>query len=240
MPALLIAEDTLFSLDRLIDEARSQDAWKTATTASAKLIQIREAALKKSVVSDPVSDRYLITALGGPIDMVHFLGLAIPVCSGSLQRQPALLDQWKREGGPDHEAGRSRTYPPEAHPDDLPSNAFGALFGEEIRHNEDDAAFDVVGALKSFLSPLQPLPDAITKKFSHRMIVMGLNSDAPLETIRSRSEWFTATPLFSLHAVDPAKAKAIGDSATALRQAGFEVRLIDGKPILIERVPASR
>jgi hypothetical protein len=72
------------------------------------------------------------------------------------------------------------------------------------------------------------------------MIVMGLNSDAPLETIRSRSEWFTATPLFSLHAVDPAKAKAIGDSATALRQAGFEVRLIDGKPILIERVPASR
>lgn len=235
-----MAAEQQSSLVRLIDEARSQDGWKSATTASAKLNLIREAALKKGVASDIVSDRYLITALGGPIDIVHFLGLAIPVCARSVERKAALLDQWRREGGPDFEAGLSKIHPPEAHPDDLPSNAFGALFGEEIRDQEHDPAFDVVAALHQFLAPLEPISDEIAKKFSHQRIVMGLSDDASFETIRSRSEWFTATPIFTLFAFDPERAKALGDSSAALRKAGFEVRSIDGKPILIDRTLTKR
>lgn len=238
LPGLSFAQDGGSHLDRLFKEAQSEDTWGTSKTVSDKLKHIREVALKKDVVSDPVSDRYLITALGGPIDIVHFLGLAIQVCSGSLQREEALLAQWKSEGGPDFEVGRSRTYPPEAHPDDLPSNTLGALFGEEIHQYNNDPKFDVIKAMKDFLSPLEPVADDIAKKFSHQKIVMGLNSDASVQVTRSRNEWFTAKPLFSLYAFDPDRARGCGDSSAALRKAGFVVRSIDGKAILIERVSA--
>ena len=237
IPITGICEDNGFeSLDRLIAEARATKEWKTAKTAAEKLNLIRDAALKKDTASDPVSDRYLITALGGPIDIVHLLGLAIPVCKGTSQRDAALLSQWKAEGGPDFEAGRSGSFPTEAHPDDLPSNALGALFGEEIRAKSSEPGFDVVTALKNFLFPLEPVPDKIAKKFSHRVIVMGLAEDASRKTIRSRYEWFTAEPLFSLYAFDAKRAKELGTAAGALAKAGFRIREIEGRPIAIDRI----
>jgi len=228
------------SIDRLIQEVQLNKAWPTAHPIKGRLNLIREAALKKDVVSDPVSDRYLITALGGPIDIVHFLGLAITVYSGSMDRDAALMKQWKLEGGPDFEAGRSRTYPTEAHPDDLPSNALGALFGEELRAHTDDHDFDVATALKTFLSSLEPQSDDIAKKYSHRVIVMGLTENAAPETARARSEWFSAQPLFSLYAIDPTRAKSIGNSSEALRKAGFELRAIEGRILAIDRIPRKR
>lgn len=224
-------------LNRLVAEAQARPDWVLAENVTEKLNLIREVALTKGVASDPVSDRYLITALGGPIDMVHFLGLAIPVCSGEVDRKTALFDHWEREGGREFEAGKTGTYPTEAHPDDLPSNALGALFGEEIRNQIDEPDFDVIGALMKFLRPLEALPDRLVKVFSHRKLVMGLRDDADFEMIRSRSEWFTAKPLFCLYAIDRERAKRLGDSAVALREAGFQVTAINGKPIGIERVP---
>lgn len=235
LPAVANSEEHTNPLDRLITEAKSDPGWAQATTAG-KVRLIRETALKKDVVSTPVSDRYLITVLGGPIDLVHFLGLTIVVCSGSAERDKALLDQWKDEGGEDFEAKRTRSFPTEAHPDDLPSNAFGALFGEEIRNQNNRVDFDVTAALLKFLAPLEPVPDAIAKKFSHRRIVMGLSDDATRETIRSRSEWFTAQPLFSLYAFDAKRAKRLGNSVGALRKAGFSLRSLEGKPIAIDRL----
>ena len=232
----VVAVEVEGPLDRLIVRAQSQAKWTDAKTPDQKLNLIREAALKLDIVSTPVSDRYLITALGGPIDLVHFLGLAITVSSGAMAREDALFDQWKREGGPDFEAGLSATYPTEAHPDDLPSNAFGALFGEEIRARQNDVNLDVITALREFFVPLEPVPDRIAKQFSHRRIVMGLNDAAPPRTVRSRSEWFTAKPLFCLYALDRERAAAIGDSAAALRMAGFRLRALNGKLIVIDRV----
>ena len=151
-------------LDRLVTQAQAQAKWTDATTPPEKLNLVREAALKLDIVSAPVSDRYLITALGGPIDLVHFLGLAITVSSGAMARDDALFDQWKREGGADFEAGLSTTYPTEAHPDDLPSNALGALFGEEIRTRQKDPNFDVAAAFREFFVPLEPVPDRIADR----------------------------------------------------------------------------
>jgi hypothetical protein len=223
-------------LDRLVTQAQAQAKWTDATTPPEKLNLVREAALKLDIVSAPVSDRYLITALGGPIDLVHFLGLAITVSSGAMARDDALFDQWKREGGADFEAGLSTTYPTEAHPDDLPSNALGALFGEEIRTRQKDPNFDVAAAFREFFVPLEPVPDRIAKQFSHRRIVMGLNDDATPRLVRSRSEWFTAKPLFCLYAFDRDRAVVIGDSAAALRMAGFQLRAVHGKLIAIDRI----
>ena len=227
-------------LDRLIVRAQSEPSWATAETADRKLNLIRNVALKLDIVSTPVSDRYLITALGGPIDLVHFLGLAVTVATGAMERDDALFDQWKREGGPDYEAGLSATYLTEAHPDDLPSNALGALFGEEVRSRNDDAEFDVATALKAYLALLEPVPDRVAKKYSHRQIVMGLNDDATPLVIRSRREWFTAKPLFCLFAFDRDRATTIGDSAAALRMAGFELRSLEGRPIAIDRVAVGK
>ena len=224
------------SLDRVIREAEGTKAWAGAVKTSAKMNVIRDVCLSKATVSNPVSDRYLITALGGPIDLVHFFGLAIPVCSGKQTRDDALVGQWFAEGGLDYEAGKSRVFPPEAHPDDLPSNALGALFGEEVMAHENDPAFDVVKALREFLDPLEIVGDDVAKRFSHRTIVMGLAKNASRETVRSRSEWFTAEPMFSLHAWDAERAKTLGSASNALILAGFELREIGGRLIAIDRV----
>ncbi|MEM1443159.1 MAG: hypothetical protein AAGF67_12505 [Verrucomicrobiota bacterium] len=224
------------SLDRLIAEAESRDEWKSAAAITDRLWLIREAALARDTVSDPVSDRYLITALAGPIDIVHFFGLAVPVASGKQTRDEALLFHWKDEGGLDHENGTRFSSPPEAHPDDLPSNALGALFGEEIRARNGDLDFDVVTALREFLLPLEPVSDEIAKKFSHRTIVMGLKESSSREMVNSRSEWFTAVPLFSLFAFDRERAQTFGSPEAALAAAGFEVIELEGRPIKIERI----
>ena len=180
------------SFERLIPEARESEKWDEAVTAAQKMMALREIALSKDTVSDPVSDRYLITALGGPIDLVHFLALAARVASGDKTLGEALYQQWELEGGEDFEAGRSRTFLPEAHPDDLPSNALGALFGQEIGNRNEDPEFDVIEALRKFLLPLEPVPDSIAKRYSHRVIVMGLREDSTRETVMQRSEWFNS------------------------------------------------
>ncbi len=58
----------------------------------------------------------------------------------------ACQSMWELEGGKDFEAGQSRTFPPEAHPDDLSSKALGALFGGDLSL-QDDVEFDMFAAL---------------------------------------------------------------------------------------------
>jgi len=234
------AQDEENSLNRILKEAQATASWKTDESTENRLRTIREVALAKDVVSSPVSDRYFITALGGPIDLVHFLGLAIQVFSGRLDRDAALLAQWKDEGGENFEAGRTRKFPSEAHPDDLPSNALGALFGEELRVTHADPGFDLAAALRKFLARLEPVSHAITKRFSHQQIVMGLEEDADLSELRSRSEWFTARPLYVLHLVDPNRAKTLRTSTAALEKAGFRIRFIENKPLAIDRIARPR
>lgn len=225
------------SFERLLLEAVASEEWKEAGAASRKMMVLREVALEQDTVSDPVSDRYLITALGGPIDLVHFLALAARVASGEKGRAEALHQQWELEGGMDFEAGRSRTFPPEAHPDDLPSNALGALFGEGIATRNRDPTLDLPAALRTFFKRLEPVPDAVSKRFSHRTLVMGLKPDSSRELVMRRSEWFTAVPIFTLFAYDAARAAKLGNARAALREAGLEVKEYKGRPILIEEIP---
>lgn len=226
------------ALDRILAAGMRSAKWSSAKSLTERLQAIRDEALKQDVVSRPVSDRYQITVLGGPIDLVHFLGLAYIVCSGSSDREQALLEQWTREGGPDFEKGLSRTYPTEAHPDDLPSNALGALLGEELRPHNLELDFDLPGALRRFFSSLEPVPNQIAHRFSHTQIVMGLRESSSVREFRSRSEWFTAQPMYILPAVAPERAARIPDSVAALKAAGFVVRKYQGRPIVIDRLPA--
>ncbi len=227
-------------LERMLAAAVAAPEWGRAESLTGRLLVIREQALKQGVASVPVSDRYVITLLGGPVDLVHFLGLAGTVCSGKMERKAALMDQWRREGGPDHEAGLTGTYPVEAHPDDLPSNALGALFGEELRAHNGDLTHDVAGDLRRFFAGLQTVPDAVAQRFSHDQVVMGLRPGAPLAVRRARSEWFTALPLYVVPLVAPGRMKEIPDAASALRAAGLEVRPVEGRMIGIERVGVGR
>lgn len=99
--------------------------WRVAKTLSAQMWAVRELALKQATVSDPVSDRYQITCYGGAIDLLHFFCLPAEVCKGAgVGRR--LHKDWVREGGQEHLLGYDFQRPAEAHPDDLPSNAFGA------------------------------------------------------------------------------------------------------------------
>jgi hypothetical protein len=226
------------ALDRMLAGAGQDPRWNAARTIPERMRIIREVALKQDVVSNPVSDRYLITELGGPIDLVHFLGLAAIVASGKSSRESALLEQWRLEGGPDFIAGRSRVYPTEAHPDDLPSNALGALFGEETLPHANDPSFDLPAALKAFMQHFLPVPDAVAKRFSHQRIVMGLPDSASFTQMRQRSEWFTALPRYLLPDVAPKKVRSHPNAETALKAAGFAIRRYEGRPIIIDRLPA--
>ncbi|MEM7696834.1 MAG: hypothetical protein AAF236_00330 [Verrucomicrobiota bacterium] len=223
------------ALRALSAKAKAQPQWGESDHFE-KLKLIREVALEESVVSTPVSNRYEITALGGPIDWVHFLALALEVAKGKKSRDDALLYQWLEEGGEDFLEGRSDRFPPEAHPDDLPSNAFGALFGEEQAAAMREAGFDVVSALDDFIRPLEPVDHEESRGLSHRVVVMGLSKNASHEVVLRRSEWFTAVPIFTLHAYDKARASQLGNAERALSQAGFKIRKIEGLPIAIDRV----
>ncbi len=225
-------------LERAVKIAMAEESWLTTKTAAERLTKIREVTLLYDIVSDPVSDRYLITRYGGPIDLVHFLGLAVLVASGEQEREASLHKQWKAEGGPDFEAGKTRSYPTEAHPDDLPANALGALFGDEIRSQNTKSAeeFDVVTAFRDFLGSFGIVEDSIAKRFSHRTIVMGLDKDSSRELDTSRREWFTAKPLFILPLVAPDEAKVVTDARLALKKAGFVLTEIEGREIGVERI----
>jgi hypothetical protein len=204
---------------------------------------VRKYALKSAVVSDPVSDRYVITCYGGPIDLVHFFMLASNVCSGQHELETRLYREWVAEGGPDNLDGFNHREPPEAHPDDLPSNALGALFGLELRAHNQRKGADLRAAFRRFIAPLLPVPDAVARRFSHREIVMGLPEKASVEQRQAQRTWFTAAPLVQSAKLNRAAKATLGksvcvefvDGAEALKKAGFVVQAYKGRRIVIRR-----
>lgn len=225
--------------DRLIREAMSGQEWDRGDRQR-KLELIRDAALAKQSTSDPVSDRYTITFYGGPIDWVHFLNLAIFVYSGDQSYGEAQHHQWLKEGGLLFEAKKTRTNPTAATPDDLPSNALGALFGKELRASD----LDVEIALPRFIAPLGPVPDTITKKFSHQVIVMGMPEEPTIRDLDRAYAWFSAVPLNSTALINARSIELAGkpfatsepSGLAALRRAGFNVVNYRGRPVVIERL----
>ena len=238
VPLAVAEEESSNAIERTVAIAKEGELWSKATTAAERLDAIREVYKTYDIVSDPVSDRYLITRYAGPIDVVHFLGLAVLVASGKQEWEASLYRQWKAEGGEDFEAGRTRTFPTEAHPDDLPSNALGALFGEEIRERNAlaEEAFDVVEELRKFLAPLGIVEDEVAQRYSHRLVVMGLNENSTRKQDTARREWFTARPLFILPLVDRARSRSVRNANDALRVAGFRLIEIEGKEIGVVRI----
>lgn len=215
-------------LDRLFASASVGDDVKS------QMRSLRDAALRLSVVSDPVSDRYLITELGGPIDLVHFLGLATEVFSAKKTVDAALWDQYVDEGGLDYEKRKTHIYPTEARPDDLPSNAFGALFGSELLAAKQSG--NLRDALEAFLLPLKPMPDEVMKRYSHNQIVMGSPQREVSDINQSRHEWFTAHPLLVSRIIaEPQMRFSYAASENALALAGFELVPIKGRMIKITR-----
>jgi len=235
IPVGAAAEPATFVHRRLLDRAEASPGWAAADLPG-KLQIVVDLAMKEPVTSDPVSDRYSLTLLGGPVDWVHFMNLARMALVGG-ERKELLYDQWVKEGGPDFEAGRGRTQPTAATPDDLPSNALGALFGEELR--AAGTQVDLGQALETFIAPLQPAPDEVSRRQSHHRAVMGLSADpTPAERDRAYA-WFTAEPLNLTRLLNAPSPAASGREALA--RAGFQVTRHKGKPVVIERiVPTAR
>jgi len=239
LPVLHAAEPTAApadTLDRVLAAAQKSSTWRSARTHADRFNLLRDHALNHSAVSDPVSDRYLITALAGPVDLVHFFGAARTVCSGTSERRPALLHLWQSEGGADFGTRLPSTRQADATPDDLPSDALGALFGEEMLPHNASPGHDLAAALRAFLAPLEPVPDSIAKSFDHEQVVLGLKPGATDTQRKASREWFTASPLYLLPVIDPARAKTIPDAAAALTAAGLVLRKHQDQAIILDRI----
>jgi hypothetical protein len=219
------------SLDRILQESVQQPAWRSARHQVERLTLIRDAALRKAAESDPVSDRYVITALAGPVDLVRFLGLARIVCSGK-ERRATLLKEWQKENG----AGKAFAKPLDLTPEDLPSNALGALFGEELRPQLNNLQHDVAASLRAFFKPLEPQPDSVVRSLTFERAVLGLPASATTEERNKVHSWTTAVPAYLIPAVAPEKAAALPDSGSALKAAGLELRRHQDLPIILERI----
>lgn len=234
-------EKTEFAYQRVFQKAESSVGWDKLTLREQALL-VRKIALKQKTVSDPVSDRYQITAYGGPIDLVHFLMLASEALRDNINIQERLYKEWEQEGGPQHIRGFDPRYPSEAHPDDLPSNALGALFGTEIKNKKLNGTLRE--CFEQFIKPLKPVPDWLSKKFSHREIVMGLSDKADKNTEISRYIWFRAAPLNNTEILNKESMNQtkrnfchLGKSDLhCLFLAGFQVKMYRHKPIIIERI----
>ena len=227
-----------FTHERLLAQAAAHSEW-SQTDVIRQLEIIRDLALSHDTSSNPVSDRYSLTFYGGPIDWVHFLNLAIFLTSGDQEFGQAQYDQWVSEGGPDFEAGRNATHPSAATPDDLPSNAFGALFGRELRESSET---DVAAALRTFIQPLRPVPDTIAKQFSRDTAVLGLPKNPSSAQLDRAWAWFTAEPgnltrlinRKSLEIDGREFGKATATGREALEIAGFRLLRFRGKPVVID------
>ena len=232
------AENAATPLDRVISAAAKTPEWKAARDQAERLQALRQQALKYAAESEVPSDRYVITALAGPVDLVRFFGLAKTVCSGTAERRAALQHQWRRE-----KAGSLREPNPpadaELYPDDLPSNALGALFGEEVRPHNKDLGYDLVGVLQKFFAPLEPVADSVTAKFSYEQLLHGLAANASAESRRLSRSWATAEPLYLLPVIAPERTKTLPNAAAALKAAGLEVRVHEGQPMVIDRIGAA-
>ena len=236
-------EASQYSFVRIFEKAAKDPDWQQMDVRQ-KILWVRKRALKQKTVSDPVSDRYTLTAYGGPIDLVHFLMLASEALRDGVNMNERLYKEWKQEGGLIHLRGFNPSYPSEAHPDDLPSNALGALFGREIKQKLKNKKLDLLLEFKAFVKPLKLLPDSFAKKFSHRRSVMGLRlkEDSNLEI--SRYIWFTAAPLNltqfynseyrKLHKKPFCKVLKSGRSC--LSKAGFRLKNYRGVSIIIDRL----
>jgi hypothetical protein len=234
--------DIKFSYERIFAKAIKDPGWNEMTLRS-KLLLVRKVALKQKTVSDPVSDRYTLTAYGGSIDLVHFLMLAAEASKEKIDMKERLYKEWVQEGGTVHQNGFNPSYPSEAHPDDLPSNALGALYGKEVKLKFKNGETDLLKTFKSFIKPLKPLPDLLSKKFSHRRSVMGLTENATQKQETLSYIWFTAeslnlTALYNQHytkMTSQSFCKVLNSGVSCLKQAGFVVRSYRGQKILIER-----
>lgn len=223
--------NTSDSLDRILQEAVQQPAWRSARHQVERLTLLRDAALRKAAESDPVSDRYVITALSGPVDLVRFLGLARIVCAGK-DRRASLLKEWQKENG----VGKAVTKPLDLTPEDLPSNALGALFGEELRPHLHDLQHDVAASLRAFFKPLEPQPDSVVRSLTFERAVLGLPASATTEERNQVHSWTTAMPVYLIPAVAPGKAGTYPDAAAALKAAGLDLRKHQDLPIILERL----
>ena len=229
-----------YAYQRIFSKAEQDSNWSKLSLRD-KLMKVRSIALKNKTVSDPVSDRYQITAYGGPIDLVHFLMLAADAQKDGIDMKERLFKEWEQEGGLQHLNGFNPQYPCEAHPDDLPSNALGALFGQELKQHGLKGSLKEVFA--EFIKPLKPVPDSITKEFSHRLIVMGLPEKIDKKTENSRYIWFTAEPLNISKLINYVAKKQTGkdfcktsaSGKEALRLAGFRLQTYKNKSIIITR-----
>ena len=236
-----------YSFVRVFERAKQDVKWQEAQTLTERLWLIRKYSAKHAVTSDPVSDRYVVTCYGGTIDLVHFLCLAANVSSGKHERAPRLYQEWLAEGGKENLYKFNYSEHPEAHPDDLPSNALGALFGLELRKHDKDLSVDLQKAFTDFVAPLLPVKDEIAKAFSHREIVMGLPEKPSKKLYEERHGWFTAAPLLHIKKLN-AKAiekrgkplcKFFKDGRQALKEAGFVLYGVRKRPILISRLRAA-
>ena len=237
-----------YAFKRIFSKAKSDPKWASSKTLTDRIWLVRSYSSKFSVVSKPVSDRYMITCYGGPVDLVHFLCLAAYICSGKHNLQKRLYQEWVSEGGPDNIGRFNYQTPPEAHPDDLPSNALGALFGSELRKHNQNLSYDLETAFERFVAPLIPLPDSVSRQFSHREIVMGLPRNPDRKLKESRYAYFTAAPLVQCQRINAVSENVLGhrlcepvfDPILALNKAGFRLLSYRDKPIIIRRMDGKK
>ncbi len=225
------------ALDRLVEAAQQSSMWPLCRTQSDRMSVMRDKALANSADASPVSDRYVITTLAGPVDMVRFFNMARLISRGS-NRYQMLVREWEREGGPAYMARRSAPGSTDCRPDDLPSNALGALFAEQVRAEEHNLDYDIVPRLKKFFAKLEPVSDEIVKQFPHETLVLGLTPSSTREEIRASRECFTAAPLYLIPVVAPERKVAIPNALVALKTAGLELRREKGQLIVLEPIGA--
>ena len=237
------AEETEFAYQRIFSLAKKDYKWKKCKTLSEQMWLVRSYAAKEAVVSDKVSDRYQITAYGGPVDLVHLLALSNYVASGHQGLEDSLYRQWISEGGPDHEHGFVMAKKQEAYPDDLPSNAFGALWGAEIKKHNKNLEFDLQKSFEKFIKGLKPVPRKIAQEYSHREIVMGLEKNPSHDQIAEKYGWYTAKPFNQYSLINKASqklyqkdfCKEFKSYYEGLLFAGFYIDRYKGKAIIIRR-----
>ena len=237
------SESTTFAYERIFNLAKKDFKWKKCKTLSEQMWLVRSYASKEAVVSKKVSDRYQITAYGGPIDLVHFLCLSNYVASGRYGLEDSLYRQWLSEGGKDHEYGFVMEKKQEAHPDDLPSNALGALWGSELKKHNNDLSFDLQKSFEAFIKGLKPVPRKIAQEYSHREIVMGLPKSPNAKQIAEKYGWYTATPFNQYSLINEASqkltkkdfCKEFKSYYEGLLFAGFYIDRYKGKAIVIRR-----
>ncbi len=221
-PATPTPAGTSASLERIVASAMQMPAWRSARHQVERLTILRDKALAQKNPTEPVSDRFVITTLGGPVDLVRFFGLARIVCGGK-DRRASLLKEYQREKG-------------EVTPDDLPSNALGALFGEELRPHMRDTGHDLVPDLRRFFASLQPADDAAIKRHSYQRLVHGLEAETTEQQRAASRDWRKAEPLYLVSLLAPERASTIPNAEAALHAAGLETRRVQGLPIVIERI----